>query len=74
MTRTTDGVLTIVAESRFQLTDEQGVSHLFILGHKAAAETSQLAPLQHRQARIRVQHEPARNTIARVATAIFLLD
>ena len=38
-----DGVVTIVQEGRFQLTDDAGVTHLFILGHAAAAEPEQLA-------------------------------
>ena len=74
MSEETEGVLTLVAESRFQVTDAAGVSRLFILGPHAAAETGQLAALQHRQARVRVRHKPARNAIAHVATAIFLLD
>ena len=38
--------MTLVQEGRFQLTDDRGVSHLFILGPYASAETEQLAPLQ----------------------------
>ncbi len=68
------GVVTIVAEGRFQLTDDDGVAHLFLLGANAAADTSQLAPLQHRQARIRVRYKPAPNLIGNVATAIDLAD
>ncbi len=40
---TMDGVVTVVQESRFQLTDDAGVSHLFILSPDAAAEPDQLA-------------------------------
>ena len=36
------GVVTIVQEGRFQMTDDAGVSHLFILAHTAAAEPQQL--------------------------------
>ena len=68
------GVVTLVAEGRFQLTDDAGVGHFFVLDRNAAAEPSQLAPLQHRQARIRVRYKSAPNLIGNVATAIDLAD
>ena len=74
MSQTMDGVVTLVQESRFQLTDERGVSHLFILSPYASAETEQLAPLQHRQARVRVRYKPAQNAIGNQATSITLLS
>ncbi len=73
MSRSMDGVLTIVQEGRFQLTDDRGVSHLFILSPMAGAETEQLAPLQRRQARIRVHYKPAANLIGNQTTSITLL-
>ena len=72
MSQSMDGVVTIVQEGRFQLTDGRGVSHLFILGPNAAAETDQLAPLQRAQARVRVRYTPAANLIGNVASAIEL--
>ena len=66
------GVVTIVQESRFQMTGDDGVSHLFLLSPNAAAEASQLTALQHRQARIRVRYTPAANLIGNVAHAITL--
>ncbi len=74
MTRSMNGVVTIVQEGRFQMTDDDGVSHLFILRSTAAAETEQLARLQNRQARVRVRYKPARNIIGHVATAIQIAD
>jgi hypothetical protein len=68
------GVVTIVAEGRFQLTDDAGVSHLFLLDRNAGAETAQLVPLQHRQARICVHYHDAANLIGNVATALYLAD
>ncbi len=68
------GVVTIVGEGRFQLTDDDGVSHLFLLSPNAAAETVQLTPLQHRQARICVRYRAAPNLIGNVATALYLAD
>jgi len=65
-----EGVVTMVQESRFQLTDNRGVSHLFILGHDAAAEPDQLAPLSRRQARVRVRYTRPENIIGLVAHSI----
>ncbi len=74
MANQVDGVVTIVQESRFQLTDDAGVTHLFILSHAAAAETVQLPPLQQRQARVRVRYSSPSGLIARVATSVMRLD
>lgn len=68
------GIVTIVQESRFQMTDDGGVSHHFMLSPNAAAETDQLAALQHRQARIRVTYQSVPNVIGNTATRIELLD
>jgi hypothetical protein len=73
MSQSMDGVVTVVQEGRFQLTDDRGVSHLFILGPNAAAETDQLSPLQRRQARVRVHYTPAKNVIGNLLSSIFLL-
>ena len=65
--RTMDGIVTLVQESRFQLIDDGGIAHLFVLSHGASAEPSQLGSLQKRQARVRVEYEKASNLIANVA-------
>ncbi len=65
------GVVTIVQESRFQLTDDRGVSHLFVLGHASAVEPDQLAPLQRRQARVRVEYSEPRNVLGLVAHSMW---
>ncbi len=70
MRKVMEGVVTIVQESRFQLTDDGGISHLFILGHSALAEPGQLEPLQRRQARVRVRYTEPRNVIGLVARSI----
>lgn len=67
---TMDGVVTIVQEGRFQLIDDEGAAHLFLLDPNASAETDQLPPLQRRQARIRVRYSVPRNLIGLVAHAI----
>jgi hypothetical protein len=71
---TMEGTVTIVQESRFQLTDPGGVSHLFLLGHSSFAEPEQLMPLQHRQARVRVTYIQPRNIIGLVAKKIEVLE
>ena len=64
------GVVTIVQESRFQLTDDAGVGHLFTVGHACGTEPGQLTLLQRHQSRVRVIYKPARNTIGNVAQSI----
>ncbi len=68
-----EGTVTIVQEGRFQLSDDHGVSHLFILSHGASAEPEQLSDLQRRQARVRVRYTPARNLIGLVARSVDLI-
>ena len=65
-----EGLVTIVQESRFQLLDDRGAGHLFILGHQSLAEPDQLQPLQRRQARVRVSYSQPRNLIGMVAHAV----
>ena len=72
MSQCMDGVVTVVQEGRFQLTDDRGVSHLFVLGPNAAAETGQLPALQRRQARVRVRYRPAANVIGNLLSSIEL--
>jgi hypothetical protein len=69
-----EGVVTIVQEGRFQLTDTAGVSHHFILGRLTWPETDQLIDLQNRQARVRVRYSKAHGLIAYLAHRIDLLD
>ena len=71
---TMTGTVTIVQESRFQLTDDRGASHLFLLGHGSMAEPDQLAPLQHAQARVRVRYIQPGNIIGMVARSIEVED
>jgi hypothetical protein len=71
---TLDGTVTIVQEGRFQLVDQNGVAHLFLLAYGASPEPSQLAALQRSQTRVRVRYGPAGDLIARRATRITVLD
>ena len=68
------GVVTIVQEGRFQLTDDDGVSHLFILGPLASMETQQLRPLAKAQTRVRVRYEDAKKVIGMVAKSVDLCE
>lgn len=72
--QTMEGVVTIVQESRFQLTDDQGASHLFILSHDTLAEPDQLQPLQRRQARVRVGYTKPGNIIGFIAHSVAPTD
>jgi hypothetical protein len=69
-----EGTITIVQEGRFQLSDRAGVSHQFVLGHDALAETEQLRPLQSRQAKVRVKYTDASGLISLIAHRIDLLE
>ncbi len=72
--RRMEGVLTIAQEGRFQLTNDHGISHLFILSHSAEAEPEQLSSLQQRQARVCVEYSRPRNLLALVAHSIVLAE
>lgn len=69
-----EGIVTIVQEGRFQLLDRAGVSHMFLLSHKAALEPEQLPPLQREQARVRVEYEAGHDIIGWLAHSVTRLD
>lgn len=71
---TMEGTITIVQEGRFQLTDEAGISHLFLLGHASMAEPGQLVPLQRAATHVRVTYTQPRNLIGLVAKIIEFED
>jgi hypothetical protein len=68
-----EGLITIVQEGRFQLTDAKGVSHHFVLSRRSFAETEQLSALARSQAKVRVQYDQAPGLIAYEAKRIDLL-
>lgn len=68
--RTMEGIVTITQESRFQLLDDRGASHLFLLSHDAAAEPQQLTRLMKDQSRVRVRYSAPHNLIALTAHAV----
>jgi hypothetical protein len=67
-----DGVVTIIQESRFQLLDDAGVGHHFVLAYDAALEPEQLPSLLMR--RVRVRYSEPRGIIGHAAHSIELLD
>ncbi len=66
------GRVTIVQEGRFQVIDDEGAGHLFILSPHAALETAQLKPLARRQARVSVTYRDVALVIGRLAEKIEL--
>ncbi len=70
--RSIEGVVTIVQEGRFQLQDDEGVGHHFLLGHDAPLEPEQLPSLSQR--RVRVSYSEPHGVIGHRACNIVLLD
>ena len=70
-----EGIVTLVQEGRFMLQAEpQGEHHLFLLSHRCAAEPAQLTPLQHLQARVRVDYQDAPDLIAKLAYRVEIVS
>ncbi len=67
------GVIGIVQEGRFQLTGDDGVSHLFILSPSSAMEPAGLQAALRTRARVCVSYEPAPSMIANIADALSLV-
>jgi hypothetical protein len=68
------GIVTIVQEGRFQLTDQDGVSHGFVLSYRAALEPEQLTPLRQQQSPVQVEYRKAADVIGLLATSITAMD
>jgi len=68
--KSVEGVITIVQEGRFQMTDRDGVTRMFVLSPNAAMETEQLVPLGRSQVPVRVTYRSGDNALAHVATRI----
>ena len=64
------GRVTIVQEGRFQVIDDDGAGHLFILSPHAAAETTQLRGLARNQARVTVTYKDAALVVGLMAERI----
>jgi hypothetical protein len=72
MQRHVQGKLSLVQEQRFQLIDENGVAHLFIVAPGVSLKPSDLRTILHLQQRVRVKYEESPPLIAHVATSIEL--
>lgn len=68
------GTLVIVQENRFQLLDNNGVGHLFLLHHRSSVDYDQLLPLLHRQVRVSYRPAAPAQIIANAALRIDLLE
>lgn len=66
------GTITIVQEGRFQLMDDAGVSHHFLLEYRAAIDPEQLPSLLYR--RVQVDYADPTNLIGHAAREIRLLE
>jgi hypothetical protein len=66
------GVITIVQEGRFQLRDEDGVSHHFVLRHNAEVDPEQLPSLLNR--RVCVSFTDPNEVIGHVALRLLVED
>ena len=66
------GRVALVQEGRFQVVDDEGAGHLFILSPHAAVETTQLRPLASRQARVTVTYRDAALLVGMMAERIEL--
>jgi hypothetical protein len=64
------GVVTIVQEGRFQLLDDDGVAHHFLLKWSAASEPEQLPDLLNQ--RVRVSYTSSDDLIGHAALGILL--
>ena len=66
------GRVLIVQEGRFQVIDDEGAGHLFILSPHAALETTQLRPLAKAQARVTVTYRDAALVVGLMAERVEL--
>jgi hypothetical protein len=67
------GVVSIVQEGRFQLTGDDGVSHLFTLSPSAAMEPAGLQTLQRARSKVCVSYKAAPAMIGKTAVALSLV-
>jgi len=67
-----EGVVVIVQEGRFQLFDDDGVAHFFVLGYYAAMEPEQLQSLLRHRVRVRYSDPP--DVIGHQANRLLLLN
>ncbi len=64
---TDSGLITIVQEERFQLMNDAGVHHLYLLPADTPVGVEDLERLQRSGERVRVRYRDAPDSIARIA-------
>lgn len=62
--KTVSGIIRLVQEHRFRLTDEDGRDWLFILSHKAPVEWSDLEAMQAAENRVTVRYSEVAQMVA----------
>ena len=66
----TRGKLSLVQEERFQLIDDRGVAHLFLVAPGVSLKPADLRKILRSEQPVRVEYEESPTLIARIATAI----
>ena len=64
------GRLSLVQEERFQLIDDHGVAHLFLVAPGVSLKPADLRKILRTEQAVRVEYEESPTLIARIATAI----
>ena len=64
------GTLSVVQEERFQLVDDRGVAHLFLVASGLALKPADLRAFLRDRQEVTVEYEESPTLIARIATAI----
>ena len=72
--KSVEGIITLAQEGRFALVADDGRVMHFLLAHDASLEPQDLAPLQRRQRRVRVDYTEPSRLVAYVAHALRTAD
>jgi hypothetical protein len=64
------GKLSVVQEERFQLIDDHGVAHLFMVAADVSLKPADLRAILRSERAVSVEYEESPTLIARIATAI----
>ena len=68
------GAITLVQERRFQLVDDRGVAHLFILAADASFDPDEFHALASSGQRVRVEYSDDGEALSHVAHDILISD
>lgn len=70
MTQRLSGTIGLVQEERFQLVDDDGGAHLFILDHRCSLTPDDLLRYWRSGGRVSVEFSAAQNIMARIASHV----